>query len=206
MQILIDESIKQIDQVCTRYAYGHVQINQQTIDDFDRWAKENVLQDNLRFDMKAKLHFTSLSTSQKSFLVEKISKLPISFKVYVSYVNSIAESGDDTKYNLLKRSILHHSTLQPKSSFGIEKAEEYRHLVRDLPQVQATLLEAKGNTSLLVADVLLGVYCGFLDIRERNRSSDQLLWHQLIYNQIRLEVIEFSAHKPLYLARANKLQ
>lgn len=206
MQILIDESEKQIDQVCTRYSYGHTMIDEETIKEFEDWVIQEVEGDKLRFSLNSKLHFTSLSPAQKTILIEKISKLPITFKIYVSYRNTVGCNLDAIKYDLLKKSILHHASIQPEIPFKIEKATEYSSIYTDLPQTDTELLDAKDHKSFLIPDVLLGVVCGFLDIQDRSRSSDALLWYELIYNQIRLEVISFDDSKPMYLTRANKLR
>jgi len=162
--------------------------------------------DKLRFNLGSKLHFTGLSPAQKTILIEKISKLPITFKIYVAYQNTIGCNLDAIKYDLLKKSILHHASIQPGLLFKIEKATEYSNISKDLPQLDTELLDAKDHKSFLIPDVLLGVVCGFLDIQDRSRSSDALFWYELIYNQIRLEVISFDDAKPLYLTRANKLR
>jgi hypothetical protein len=154
MEVLIDESAKQIDQVCMRFSYGHTLMEPRTIKEFEDWVTQEIESDKLRFNLSSKLHFTSLSTSQKTILVEKISKLPITFKVYITYSNTINANLGAIKYELLKKSILHHASIQPGMSFKIEDSTDYRGLSKALPRHDTELMDAKDHKSFLIPDVL----------------------------------------------------
>lgn len=204
--VLIDESIKEVDKACTRYAFGHVIIDSDTASDFEQWLADNVESDTLRFSLKGKLHFTELSPAQRHILVEKISKLPITFKVYVTYVSRNAlPDVSATKKGLLTRSMLHHEKNKPNSEYIVEQSDEYKTLPAQLKNLKVSTVAFPDMKALLLPDVLLGVFCGFLDIQNPAQSTDMITWHTLIYNQIRLEVIDFQPKARQYLRRGDKI-
>lgn len=206
--VLIDESIKAMDKACVRYVYGHVITNQEVIDEFEIWVRENVEYDTLRFSLTDKMHFTSLSQIQRNILVEKISKLPITFKVYVTYVNKAAiRDATELKIGLLGNSIHHHEQNKPNSKYIVEQAQEYGDLTIKFSGLNTVTIPFSERKALLLPDILLGVFCGFLDTENKSPadSREYEVWHTLIFNQIRLEVIDFQPKKRRYLRRSNKI-
>ena len=203
-KVLIDESYRDLDQVCRRYIVGHVIISDEAIKEFEDWFNKNVVGDSVRFQLETKFHFTSLSTAQRDTVVEHICKLPITFKVYTSYTLK-SSSSSTLKAELLKESIEHHEMNSPKSSYVVEHASEYDGIEKQLPQVEIVLRTPRQRPALLIPDILLGVFGGFLDTSDRTRSTDILKWHKLVYNQIRLEVFDFRPSEKQFLSRENKL-
>jgi hypothetical protein len=121
--VLIDESYSTIDYVLGRYTFAHVIIPEECISEFENWLKKNVDNDKLRFLLKGKLHFSELTTAQEDFLIEKICKMPLTCKLYITYFNTL--SSDDyknIKLDLLIRSIKHHQLNKPNSKYIVEKA------------------------------------------------------------------------------------
>jgi len=203
--VLIDESYKNLDKITTRYSIGHAILNEGIALEFHEWVAGVVESDHLRFDATRKLHFTELSPAQRDRLVEKICKLPITFKVYVTYVNRAASSSTNTKLDLLAGSVRHHERNKPRSKYIVEDASEYRSVHRVLPDIDIESVNFPDNKALLLPDVLLGVFCGFLDVQDPKKSTDIIKWHTLIYNQIRLEVIDYQPKDKLFLTRDRKL-
>lgn len=205
--VLVDESYKETDYVIARYMFGHVIISEKEISNFEEWLTESIDKDKLRFTIRGKMHFSDLTYAQKDILVEKISKIPLTFKVYVTYINRFAEIIDRKKMKseLLSYSIRHQELNAPNSKYIIEEASEYKNIRRRLPSFDLEIKPAQEYRALLIPDIMLGVFGSFLDRDNSRQMSDIDKWHTLIYNQIRLETFEIKPKTKLFLSRDKKI-
>jgi len=205
--VLIDESYKNIDLIISRYVFGHVIIPEKNIKEFEIWIKNNIENDKLRFSNKEKMHFSELTTTQQDVLVEKISKMPITCKLYITYINNYSSIKQKLlQLDLLINSIRHHQNNKPNSKYLIEESsEQYTNIKKYLPRFDISIKPFSNYKSLLIPDVMLGVFCSYLDKNQDKRQNDINKWHTLIYNQIRLEVIDFQPKIKLFLSRDKKI-
>ncbi len=197
LTILIDENVSRVDGKAQRISFCVVEVAEQEVLNEVISKVALMKADKIRFADINKFHFSELSETQRSAVIEFISKLNITAKTYTYYCFN--ETEKESKIQCLQKTIEHLKRLHPnkKLDIRVEYAGEYK----DVPELKKLLV--KNSDIFIIADGFLAVFIGKLDnISRRQGSYDKL--YQLIREKIRLQVFSDGAKK-VYLTGRNRL-
>ena len=91
MIILIDENVKQIDKKVTRVSFCFVEVDDKNILNGIRKFVDSIRNDPIRFGGVDKIHFSSMAEAQRQSVIEYISKINITAKIFIYYCYGISE-------------------------------------------------------------------------------------------------------------------
>ena len=93
MIILIDENVKRIDKKVMRVSVCCVEVDNENILDDIRGYVNSIKDDRIRFGSVDKIHFSSMSEAQRQSVIEYISKINITAKIFIMIlVNTMLSS------------------------------------------------------------------------------------------------------------------
>lgn len=184
MIVLADESVRSLDKKVTRVSFCCVEfVDGDILNDIRNYV-ESIKNDPIRFGGVDKMHFSSMSEAQQSLIIEYISKINITAKVFVYYFYNISEK--DSKIQSADRTIMNilHIHRGKKIDIQLEAASEYKD-----SQIAKDFLSREEDL-FIVPDGMLSVFLGHLDNTSgRTGANDRM--YTLIKEKIRLQVFHF---------------
>src|ERR1700722_1456867 len=138
IEILVDESIEQIDSKAQKISVCCVELGQGALVSSLAALRKTIETDKVRFpDNGTKIHFSDMNDAQRAIIVETISKLPLTAKIYTYY--SISDNSKQAKRDAMQMTIAHIRRLHrtKEITLKIEYADEYKgtsyagHLLKD---------------------------------------------------------------------------
>ena len=187
MIILIDENVKQIDKKVTRVSFCFVEVDDKNILNGIRKFVDSIRNDPIRFGGVDKIHFSSMAEAQRQSVIEYISKINITAKIFIYYCYGISEH--DAKLQSVENAIsnVQHIHKGKKLDIKLEKASEYK----SSPIAKDFLSD---EDLFIVPDGMLNVFLGYLDnVSNRTGANDRM--YTLIKEKIRLQVFDFGGKK-----------
>ena len=128
-----------------------------------------------------------MAEAQRQLIIEYISKINITAKIFVYYCYDISER--DAKLQSAENAILNVEYIHrgKKLDIKLEEASEYK----SSPVVKYCL---KDKDLFIVPDGMLSVFLGYLDnVSDRTGANDRM--YGLIKEKIRLQVFNFGGKK-----------
>ena len=204
--IFADESYKSLDYLTSRTLFCYVEF-----DDEDNVKiaadviQEKVINDTLRYSTKGKLHYTSFTPAQKASICDILSKLNYRCKVFVRYNHGVDSSKNEAQYKrelftgslkfMIDKQISSNDIVYIENAAGTYKKQGLANNIQ--------LVDAANQPLFLVADVVLGVFCDYLD---RSLTETQVITnYTLIKEKIRLQVIRSDEYYPQPLSRNQRI-
>lgn len=187
MIILIDENVKQIDKKVTRVSFCFVEVDDKNILNGIRKFVDSIRNDPIRFGGVDKIHFSSMAEAQRQSVIEYISKINITAKIFIYYCYGISEH--DAKLQSVENAIsnVQHIHKGKKLDIKLEEASEYK----SSPIAKDFLSD---EDLFIVPDGMLNVFLGYLDnVSNRTGANDRM--YTLIKEKIRLQVFDFGGKK-----------
>lgn len=187
MIILIDENVKRIDKKVMRVSVCCVEVDNENILDDIRGYVNSIKDDRIRFGSVDKIHFSSMSEAQRQSVIEYISKINITAKIFIYYYDDISEH--DAKLQSAEDAVLSikHIHRGKKLDIKLEEASEYKS-----SRIAKYCL--RGEDLFIVPDGILSVFLGCLDnVSNRTGANDRM--YILIKEKIRLQVFSFGGEK-----------
>ncbi len=204
--IFADESYKSLDYLTSRTVFCYVEFdNVSDAEEARHVVREKITNDDLRYHTSGKLHYTSLTPAQKSGVCDILSKLSYRCKLFIRYNHDIGSHKNEAQYkkDLLAGSLKFMLDKQANSSdtVYIENAAG-TYSKRGLAG-NVRLIDADSQPLFLIADVILGVFCDYLD---RNLKESQVaINYTLVKEKIRLQVIRSDEFCPQPLSRNQRI-
>jgi hypothetical protein len=198
IEIFIDESVERIDSKAWKISICGVEIDQGSLDESLAELRRSIEADKIRFpDNGTKLHFSEMNDAQKTIVVEVLSKLPITAKIYTHY--SISDDAKQAKLTVMQKAIEHISWLHrtQEISLKVEHADEYR----GSPFADCLV---KGDFGFILPDALLNVYCKQLNETGSRSSAANAQFYKLLKSKMRLQAFSMQEHTE-YNIRQNRL-
>lgn len=197
LTILIDENITRIDKVTSRISFCAVEVpDQETLNEIASVVPSLML-DEIRFSGIKKFHFTELSETQRSAVIDIVSKINVTAKTYTYYIFNAEEK--ESKIICAKQTIEHLERIHVNKSvkFMLEYSDEYKG-VKELDS-----LLVKDPNIFIISDGFLAVFVAKLNnISSNNGAYDRM--YTLIREKLRLQVFGDSSRK-IYLKSENRL-
>ena len=187
MIILVDENVKRIDKKVMRVSVCCVEVNDEHILETVREYVKSIRGDPIRFGSVNKIHFSSMAEAQRQAVIEYISKINITAKIFLYYFYGISEH--DAKLQSVENAIsnVRHIHKGKKLDIKLEKASEYK----SSPIAKDFLSD---EDLFIVPDGMLNVFLGYLDnVSNRTGANDRM--YTLIKEKIRLQVFDFGGKK-----------
>lgn len=191
IDIIVDESAKRIDKkvfrisiCCVETIGDNYKIN---LDLIEQMVKD----DGVRFPKNnKKLHFSELNDAQQSAIVEQISKLPLTAKIYNFY--SICENEAIAKRSAMLQTLTHLKWLHRKRDINIsvEFAEEYK-------RTAVNQYMKKLWFPFIIPDAILSVFVAHLNEINTKSTSSNVQFYKLLKSKIRLQIFRMEPHEEL---------
>jgi len=196
LTILLDENITNLDNMMKRVSVCAVEVPEGPAMEELNEIMNVINQDNVRYGDIKKMHFSELAEAQRSAIIEQISKIDVTAKMYVYYF--FDETEKSSKYFAMSEAVKHlmyiHRT--NKIDIKIEHADEY--LKTDLKP-----LLAKDEVIFILPDGFLSVFVGKLDNTSSKVGTNDRMY-TLIREKLRLQVFTSGLEKR-YLTSNNRL-
>jgi len=191
LTILIDERVDHLDEYTLRLMYCAVEIPGETdVLVLSNEIKEAFNNSDGYEDLK-KVHFTSLNLKQRRFLLQIISKLNITAKMYISYhfrTEPHKELARRLEVVVRETQIKHRNK---RLTFIVENAEAYKRLIK-------TENLTSNDYLTIIADAMCFVFATKLNPIIPNKAAINAYndrQYQLIRHQIRLHTYMFAEQK-----------
>ncbi|MGA3150299.1 MAG: hypothetical protein ABSD10_01605 [Candidatus Saccharimonadales bacterium] len=198
LNILIDESVTQVDKKSIRVSVCCVEYLDDAIKDDLQKLQDSFEKDEVRYPKTGKkIHFSELNIVQQSDITEIISKSDITAKVYVYYFLGMDEAR--AKVAAVEATI-HHVQLLHRTrdiDISLETAQEYKS-----SSISKYLSAEK--TLFIFPDAILSIFCNFLGNQDPRKTAVSLRLYTLIREKIRLQVFR-SYPKIEYNTRLRRL-
>lgn len=181
IEIFIDENIERIDSKAWKISVCCVEIDHGSLDRSLGELRQSIESDKIRFpDNGTKLHFSEMNDAQKTIVVEVLSKLPITAKLYTYY--SINDDGREAKRVAMQKTVDHISRLHrtKEITLKIEYADEYK----GTPYAGCLVRDDFGS---ILPDALLNVYCKRLNEISPKGSAANMQFYALLKSKMRLQ-------------------
>lgn len=177
LTIFIDESYKPLDNKMGRCVVCAVEVN--NLEKINKEVSDYIVvikQDDIRFGEISKLHFSGLNLLQRSGLIEFISKLDITAKIFVEY--SIEPSQNAVKIRTIKNTIVSLEQIHKskKINFFIEPTTEYKN------SPIAKFCSDSYKSLAILPDSLIATFLDELSLDHENHL------YKLVREKIRLQV------------------
>lgn len=197
LTVLIDENIRRIDKIFSRISFCAVEIPEQAVLDEIASVVPEMKLDKIRFGDIGKFHFSELAEAQRFAVIEVISKINVTAKIYTYYCFNENEKESKIKYAI--QTIEHLTRIHKNKELNImlEYADEYK-AVKQLAKVLV-----KDENIFIIPDGFLAVFMAKLDnISAHTGANDRM--YTLIREKIRLQVFADSSEK-IYLKSESRL-
>lgn len=184
IDIYIDENIERLDSKAWKISVCCVEIDHGSLDESLSTLCYSIESDKIRFpDNGTKLHFSEMNDAQKTIVVEVLSKLPITAKLYTYY--SINDDGREAKRVAMQRTVDHISRLHrtKEITLKIEYADEYK----GTPYAGCLV---RGDFGSILPDALLNVYCKRLNEISPKSSAANMQFYTLLRSKMRLQTFD----------------
>lgn len=188
LYVYLDESFERVDKKLWKVSICGVEIEENQVEESVAQIA-SITSDVIRFPQTGrKAHFSEMDDAQQSQIVEVISKLPISAKVYTYYL--IVENESVAKCNAMERAVGHLQYIHRTKDISVfvEYADEYKesainnYIYKNLP-------------SFILPDSILSVYTKYLKFTDSSRPSATPRFYTLLKAKIRLQTFIMEEHQ-----------
>lgn len=187
IDIFLDESLDRVDRKLWKVSVGAVEIEHDKVYTSMKQVTE-LLNDPIRFPDRKKYHASGMNQAENSEIVEVVSKLPISAKVYTYYL--FAQNEKVAKVLGMEKSVEHLKYIHRNKDVEIyiEYADEYKR-----SKISSHLV--KQSDAFLVVDSVLSVYTHYLDDIGGGAISLSRRNYTLLKSKIRLQSFFSEKHR-----------
>lgn len=204
--VFVDESYRPLDHLTSRTVFCYVEFSDKAdATEATKIIKEKITDDTLRYSTKGKLHYTSLTPGQKSGVCDILSKLNYRCKLFVRYNHGVDVSKGEAQHKkdllagslnfMLDKQVSATDMIYIENAAGTYDNKGLASNVR--------LINASDQPLFLIADVILGVFCDYLD---RSLTETQVITnYTLIKERVRLQVVSVEAYTPQPLSRDQRI-
>ena len=211
-EILLDENLCIVDKIMSKVNICCVEVDQTSSDIVNTGLDKvftMVKTDRVRFEDNGsldKIHSSQFNSAQLTQIVEIISKLPISAKIYTHYFMNRDLGDKDAKIIAMRRSLssIKHNHRNNATKFVIEHSKDYvgsslQNMLSD---------EESYYHRLLLPDLFLSVYSRYLGCEQvsksRSKSQPSDVFYKLLKSKIRLQAFIING-KDIYLEKGDRI-
>lgn len=204
--IYADESYKELDYLTSRVVFCYTEFDSQaSVDKAKEVVREKILLDKIRYSVKGKVHYSSFTPAQKSSACDTISKLEFRNKLFVRYHHDVGSGRNEADYKrqLLRSSLSFMLDKQVSSEDSIYIENAHGVYSESGIDGRGDLIDAEGEPAFLIPDIILGVFCDYIDRDSRGQQAETN--YKLIREKIRLQIIESPSYRPRPLSRDERI-
>ncbi len=199
INVIIDESLIPIDKKILRLIVCCVEYETNSMNEEFKKISD-LINDPIRFKKSGdKVHYANMIPLQKNLLVELISKLSITVKIYIYYRADI----NDNKFKLygIKKTIdhLNHIHKNKLNKISLEPTEEYENT-----NISKYMDRSIDKYMYLVPDILSGTFSDYLSDTQKIKK-DIIVNYDLLREKIRLQYFNIKVNSEQYLIRDKKI-